>query len=90
MKYEIIYYKLGELPTMTPYIVDSFDSAIFHLTKEMMNMAPPYEQGVYNYDDPWDKIMSEMMEEKSAQKNKDFIKYCLPNGIVIEATAIDG
>lgn len=90
MKYEIIYYNLGELPTMAPYIVDSFDSAIFRVIQEMMNMAPPYNQHIYNYDDPWDKIMGEMMEEKSTQKNKDFIKYLLPNGVVIEASAIDG
>lgn len=75
------------MPTEKAKEAVSFDLAINIMISILLSMAPPYD--IYNAigSDLWDKIISEMMGEKPAQKNKDFIRYCLPNGYVIEAYA---
>jgi hypothetical protein len=88
MKYTIVYHKLGEMPTMIPYTVDSFGAVIVALSDEITDMAPAYNIDASNDQDPWDNIISELFQIED--ENQDFIKYLLPNSVVIEATAIDG
>lgn len=87
MNYKIRYYNLGDMPREKAKEAVSFDLAIDIMISILSSMAPPYDDYDAINNDPWDKIMGEMTGEKSTQKNKDFIRYCLPNGYVIEAYA---
>lgn len=94
MKYTVVCHKLGEMPTKHPHTASNLFHAINYIITYVINVSPAYELDTDNSNDAWDIIMGELIKEKlkyiDDDDDPDFIKYLLPNGDVIEATAIDG
>lgn len=90
MTYKIVYHKLGEMPISQPHSADNLLSAINYIINYVIDTSPPYDLDSDNKDDPWDRIIVELTNQKLAfieEEEPDFIRYCLPNGYVIEAYA---